>query len=104
MELDLKGVNISLTDEIAEHTRARITGALDQYKHHVREVVVRLKDVNGPRGGKDKECDVEVKLLPASTVVVKEAHDDLYSAISLAADRVKNAVGRKIERSNHKRG
>jgi ribosomal subunit interface protein len=103
VQFDLKGVDIVLSDEIATHATDRLGAALNQYKTHVRAVIVRLKDLNGPKGGVDKECDVEVKLFPAGSITVKEANADLYTAISLVADRVKTAVGRKIDRQNNKR-
>ncbi|MCC7409509.1 MAG: hypothetical protein IT442_15705, partial [Phycisphaeraceae bacterium] len=51
----------------------------------------------------DKGCDIEVKLLHLEPVLVKQEHEDLYLAISTAADRVKVAVGRKLDKVKDKR-
>jgi len=50
---------------------------------------VQLFDVNGPRGGVDKQCRVELKTANAGTVVVtamaREWHDALDTALARSA-------------------
>jgi len=94
---------MELTEAIIDHARERFIAALNQHATRVMVVEVKLGDVNGPRGGRDKTCDVIVRLFPSATVIVKEQGDDLYTTISQAADRVKNSVGRKIDRMKENR-
>ena len=75
-----------------------MTAALDQHQSCVGRVEVKLKDINGPRGGVDKMCDVVVNLLPRGEVRVSKSDLDLYAAISFAADAVKNATGREVDK------
>ncbi|MCC7204762.1 MAG: ribosome-associated translation inhibitor RaiA [Phycisphaeraceae bacterium] len=103
MEFDIHGVNIHVTEAIDDHVRSRVSHALNQYDRHIGQVRVVLKDQNGPRGGVDKGCDIEVRLLHLEPVLVKQEHADLYLAISSAADRVKVAVGRRLDKVKDKR-
>jgi ribosome-associated translation inhibitor RaiA len=64
----------------------------------VEEVVVRFEDVNGPRGGIDKECRLQVRLAPWGALEVEERRADLYAAIDVAAQRLGRAVARELER------
>jgi ribosomal subunit interface protein len=96
MDFDIQGIDIQVTEAIDAHVRARLTAALNQHQSHVARVEVKLKDVNGPRGGVDKVCDVVVKISPRGEVRVSKSDSDLYSAVSIAADAAKNAAGREL--------
>ena len=59
---------------------------------------MRLSDINGPRGGEDKRCQLQVSLAGLPDVVVEDTEADLYFAIDRAADRVGRSVMRKLDR------
>lgn len=85
-----------------------ITGALEAYiKEHakksmrvcadqVERLVVRLKDVNGPKGGQDKECCVEVQLANHAPIVVSKRSSDAYTSIRQALARAARTTVRKL--------
>ena len=98
MELSIRAIEISPTPALAGHVQDRLEAALNQYGQRVGRVVVQLRDINGPRGGADKCCQLKVDLPGAGSVLVKQTGEDLYAAVSHAADRVKVAVGRKLSR------
>lgn len=103
MEFEIHG---DTTQALEDHVRQRLTAALDQHERHVTQVVVRLQDVNGPRGGIDKICKVHVRLDGREDLRIEEIHEDMYASISVAADRVKQVAGRALERKydHHKPG
>ena len=59
---------------------------------------ISLVDINGPKGGVDKECRVTVRLPGLSAIHVTEAAETLHGAIDLARDRLENALKRTLER------
>jgi ribosome-associated translation inhibitor RaiA len=59
---------------------------------------VRLSDVNGPRGGEDKRCHIEVRLRGMPDVVIVDTEADLYVAIDRATERAGRALVRRLER------
>jgi len=98
MVLRIHGHHLEVTEVLDAHINDRFKAALDQLDHMVQEITVRLEDVNGPKGGVDKRCHATVHLRNGATVVVDEKHPDIYAAVSLVADRLKNVVGRKVEK------
>lgn len=105
MQIELRG-HLKATDAIREHIEKRLQSAIGRFQDHVRGVVVRLDDTNGPgRGGADKACHFEVTLdtQRRAPVVVEETHADLYIAISHACDRLSVAVSREVDRDRHDR-
>lgn len=93
------------SEAIEQHVTARLTAALDQHASSVRDVMVHLDDVNGPRkGAQDKRCQIIVQFANRTpSIVIDERDDDLYNAISAAADRVKQAAGRTLAKVRERR-
>lgn len=85
--------------DLDQHIRDRLHHALNQHEEKVVSLQVRLRDINGPRGGEDKQVRVIVSLRVCDDVVVEETGEDAYAIISLAADRVKQSVGRKLAKA-----
>ena len=59
---------------------------------------MRLSDINGPHGGADKRCHLQVVLAGLPDVVVEDTEADLYVAIDRATDRAGRTVVRRIDR------
>jgi ribosomal subunit interface protein len=90
---------IALTEAIHDYAQRRLKAALGRYRHALASVHVRLHDVNGPRGGIDKHCVVEVRGPALVPIFVRERDADLYVAIDRAAARVDRAVARRLGRN-----
>jgi ribosomal subunit interface protein len=89
---------IPSTQAIRDYAQRRLKTALGRYRSVLASVQVRLADVNGPRGGVDKHCVVEVGGPAMAPIIVRERDADLYVAIDRAADRIDRATGRRLAR------
>ena len=76
MKIDIRSTNVPLSDALRDHTTHRLRFALRAMASRLDRVVVRLVDVNGPKGGPDKVCRMDARLLPAGRLLV-EATDAL---------------------------
>jgi ribosome-associated translation inhibitor RaiA len=61
---------------------------------------VQLSDVNGPRGGVDKQCRVELKTTNAGTVVITAMARDWHAALDTALARSARTLVRIWRRSH----
>ena len=100
MQLEIQARNFSLTRAMRAHIERRLAFALSTCFRHVRHILVRLSDVNGPRGGSDKRCQLEV-MLPGQSVLVEDTEADLYVAINRASARAGRTVMRQLRRKRH---
>ena len=98
MQIDIQALNFSLTDALRERVRRRMGFALGGKDENIQRVVVRLSDINGPKGGKDMCCQIRIVLEHMSDVVIKDVETDLYVAIDRAFDRAGRAVARQLSR------
>ena len=77
--------------------------ALGRFGDRVRTVRVSLMDQNGPRGGLDKRCRIEVDGGREPEVVTEETHADLHAAINRATERTGRSFARALERVKERR-
>jgi len=76
----------------------RLDFAFGRFAGRVRSLTVRLKDLNGPRGGVDKSCQIAVRLdRPRRTIVVEDVDAEPEAAIVRAAQRASRAVARAVD-------
>ena len=100
MIVDLRAQGFTLTPALAVHVRRRLGFVLTRHSAHIQRVAVRLGDENGPRGGVDKYCRIQVNLLDAPFAIVEDVGTDLYAAIDRAADRVGRVVVKHLDRTH----
>jgi ribosome-associated translation inhibitor RaiA len=98
MRIEMRGVKLELGDDLREHVERRLRFALGRLAGRIDRLMVRLSDVNGPRGGTDKTCRISVALIPRGVVIVEGSGDDEFTLASLAAKRAGRAVRRELER------
>lgn len=98
MRLEIQGVNYGLNDDLKEHVERRLHFALGRLEARIDRVTVRFSDLNGPRGGIDKQCRITVNLIPRGVVRLEGTGDDPFALVDRAAKRVGRAVRRTLER------
>ena len=98
MQIDIQARDFSLTDALRSHAERRLRFALTCCDDHIHRIVMRLSDINGPRGGADKLCHLQVVLDGLPDVVIEDIEADLYVAIDRATDRAGRTLVRKIDR------
>ena len=60
---------------------------------------LRLSDINGPRGGVDKRCQVELTTHTVGTVVIASLADDWRCALDRSLSRATRLLTRSLQRS-----
>jgi ribosomal subunit interface protein len=95
----IQSSGFEMTIALRMYTEHRLATALGWARHHMRKLAVSLSDINGPRGGVDKRCKIQVQLSGGREIIIEECEADLYSAIDRAADRADRAVVKQVERT-----
>lgn len=103
MNVDIHGQGFAVTQALADHVRRRLGFVLARHSDRIQRVSVRVGDENGPRGGVDKFCRIQVHLLDAPVAAIEDVGTDLYTVIDRAADRVGRVVVKHIDRQHEGR-
>jgi putative sigma-54 modulation protein len=96
MMIDLRSSTLPISEALREHIVRRLDFAVRRFASRVHRIVVRLVDVNGPRGGPDKRCRIIAHLSPSGSVIVEATDADAYAAASQAATRLDERVARAL--------
>jgi ribosome hibernation promoting factor len=99
VDVRITGNNISISASLKTYTERRLRSVVGKAFKALKEAEVRLTDVNGPRGGVDKECAIRVQLHRKGVVFVRATGEDAYATVDKAVSRLKLAVVRRIDRS-----
>lgn len=76
----------------------RVRFVLRRLSHFVPHAKVQFSDVNGPRGGVDKRCLVELKTDNAGTVVIASLAQDWRTALDRSLTRANRVLTRSLQR------
>ena len=98
MNIVIQSRGFAVTTAMRQHIERRVLFALGWADYQVKKVEVRLSDLNGPRGGEDKLCQIQILATGVPQVVIQDVEDDVYVAIDRAADRAGHALARRLEK------
>jgi len=104
MTLRLSARGVELSAELKDYVTRRVHFSLARFAGRIRTLSVRLADVNGPRGGVDKRCDVRVDAGLRQEVIVRERQATIHAAVAFAMDRAERAVRRRLKLAGTGRG
>jgi putative sigma-54 modulation protein len=96
MNLEFRTSNLQSSSPLEAHVVRKLDFALRRFSDRVERVLVRLVDINGPRGGSDKRCRIAASLSGAPSVIVEATHANAYVAITHATARLHTQVARMV--------
>ena len=99
MNVDIQSQDFPLTSALSDHAKRRLQFVLTRRSDRIQRVVVLLGDKNGPRGGVDKFCRIQVYLLDAPVAIIEDIGLDMYAVIDRAADRIGRVVVKHLDRT-----
>ncbi|SRR6266566_7943020 len=104
MEAEIRILSTDLTEALQSYIARRLHFSLGRFGSRVGRVRVRITDVNGLRGGLDKDCYVSAELLPSGGAVTQRAVDaNLYAAIGRAVEGIGHTFAKALGRNRDRR-
>ncbi len=103
MKIEVRFRGLGSSDALRDHAARRIHSHLSRFAGEVTAVLVRLDDVNGPKGGVDKRCQVTVRGPRFGSATLDEMSGDASSAVDMAVERIGRSVGRELDRARSDR-
>jgi putative sigma-54 modulation protein len=95
---DVRGRRIEITDELRNAVEKIVVCAIDRFETQVAKVSVYLADLNGPKGGVDKLCQISASLRRGNPVLILEKGSEILTAVHRAARRLGHRVGLNVQR------
>jgi len=104
MEIRLSDKHALLAGSASDRTDLKVRSAFAKFGEKIQRVELTVDDVNGPKGGVDKECRVIVRLRKMEDVVVTAKDESLSKAVSQAIKRADRTVARQIQKRSIRNG
>jgi putative sigma-54 modulation protein len=86
-----------LPDRLRAYVERRIRFALSRFGNRIQRVTVRVADLNGPRGGVDRQCRAMADLGSLGRLTAESVDDSVRAAVDRTVDRIARSVARTIE-------
>lgn len=87
-----------LNDFDESYIRRKLGMKLGKFADAIERVTVRLKDVNGPKGGVDKRCRIKIVISGLPSLLIEEQGESLNAVIDLALSRAENVIRHRLQR------
>lgn len=84
--------------DLREAIETRVKTVFRRFSRRISEVRVWLDDLNGPRGGVDRMCRIEVQLIAGGTATATSRAQTFCVALANALERAKRAIDRLLKR------
>lgn len=99
MQIHVRLHAVDGSPELAEYVSRRAHARLSRFGRELTRLVVRISDLNGPRGGRDKRCQLLVTGPRLGTVSLRVVDEQVAAALDRALDRLAHQVGKRLERA-----
>ena len=103
MRVTLDTRDVTVPPTFKHRLTLRVAGMLSRFARSVRKLHVSLRDINGPRGGNDKVCQITIALEGGDQIIVKEKSHRLVKAMRLAVRKAKVLLADRNRRRRSRR-
>ena len=77
-------------------TNSRVRFATQRLSRFVSRVVVRFTDLNGPRGGVDKQCQIQLNTATGTVLVVSSRGAEWRDTLEASISRISRLLLRRL--------
>lgn len=103
MQIHINGREVKPSHRLREHIQRRLNFALQRFALHIRKLHVQVRDLNGPRGGVDKSCQLKIFFISGANRVLEERAPSAYLAIDSLVDKAATAIARRLQKNHDHR-
>ena len=90
-----------LNSQSLESIANRVESTFSKFGDIIKSVEIFVEDINGPKGGIDKQARIKIDLKRMKNVFVSSESSSVRKAISQSVNRAGRAVARSIQRRHY---
>jgi hypothetical protein len=102
MPIHIRAAQERFGADASDYVQRKLCNKLARFGSSIERVSVRVKDVNGPRGGVDQLCRIKVVMRGRPSVIFESRDSSLNAAVDVALAGVQRAVRRTTARRRAK--
>jgi hypothetical protein len=97
MRVFIQTQGLILSRDEQEHIRQRLRQVLARFGERALGATLHLRDINGPRGGDDKDCHLVIEM-EDTTAVVRDRGSQVRALVERALHRATHSISKQIGR------
>lgn len=102
MPIHIRAAEERFGPDASDYVQEKLCSKLARFGSSIERVSVRVRDVNGPRGGVDQMCRIKVVMRGQPSVIFESRDSSLNAAVDVALAGVQRAVRRTTARRRMK--
>jgi len=95
MLFNLRTQGVELNEELRREIGRRLMFAMDRHLNRLSEITLFVADVNGPRGGIDKICQLSAALKGQPPLTILVQSENVLAGLTRAARRLAYAIDKR---------
>lgn len=96
MRIDIQTTEMNLGQNFKQVLKAKTRRLFQHNSRHIRQINITFRDVNGPKGGEDKLCRVNVFVGRGQHILVSVKDSSAYQAAMLAVKKANHSLRRQL--------
>ena len=76
-----------------------LASSLERFQHRLKQVYLYVEDINGPRGGIDKQCRCVLHLRRMPPIVIQDQDETMGALLYRVANRASYALSQRVDRT-----
>lgn len=80
------------SEQLAYVARRAVENALDRFRSRIRDITIKIRDENGPKGGEDQTCSLAVRVHGGGEIHLHDRDSSPESALHRLARRAARIV------------
>jgi hypothetical protein len=93
----------SPSERLALYARTALAQALDRFDDRIRDVMVRIRDENGPKGGLDQHCSLAVRADAGIELHLHDTDSSPEAALRRLGGRAARMIRERLARLRQRR-
>lgn len=93
MQIQLNSAQgVSMSPALEAHINKQLQSVERRFGERLTRIEVYLTDVNGPKGGVNKQCKLEARPRGGDPLMAESLHEDAYDAVTAAVKRLETVL------------
>ena len=90
------GNGVTVSDALEQHLRNELERLDRRFGERITRIEAHFADVNGPKGGVNKQCKLEARPRGLDPLAAEHMSDDIYDAVAGAAQRLEKVLDKRF--------
>ncbi len=91
------------TDSLRQYVQRNMRRAMERFSSIAQSIHVRLRDENGPKGGVDQHCTIEVRCRRLGPIIAEAKQRTLRLAVDEGCEKIERAMDHAVGALREKR-